>query len=82
MKKTTETTYFYKEAENSDDVILERTVVSETTEGYDCSDCEDGELLTSEVEVVDEGVTLATAALALATVSLCIAAIGSIFRRN
>lgn len=77
MKKTTKTEYFY----NENDHIC-RSVTTETSDYCDRRDCEDGELLTSEVEVVDEGVTLATAALTLATVSLCIAAIGSIFRRN
>nr|WP_290461197.1 hypothetical protein [Acutalibacter muris] len=71
MKKTTKTEYFY-----NDDERICRSVTTET------SDYEDGVLVTSDVDVADDSASLAVVALTLATVSLCITAIGTIFNRR
>lgn len=65
MKKTT-TEYFY-----NNDETLGRVVTTETTDYTDCGSMDDGELLTSEVEVVSETAeTLATTALVLSAIGL------------
>lgn len=64
MKKTT-TEYFYN------DNNLDRVVTTETIERADCGNEDEGELLTSEVEVVSENTeTLAMAALILSAIGL------------
>lgn len=76
MKTTTEYSY-------NDDEQLSRVVTTEEVDCNRCEECEDGELLTSEVEVTSEATeVLAIAALALATVSLCLTAASAIFKRH
>lgn len=49
-----------------------------------CNDCpcEEGELLTSEVDFTEDKPTFADAALALAGLGLCLSAIATIFKRR
>lgn len=80
MKKTTKTEYFY----NKDKHIC-RSVTTETTEDsdcYDCSPCEEGTLLTDEIEFTRDEPTFADAALALAGLGLCLTAVATIFKRR
>lgn len=72
MKKKTKTEYFY-----NDDERICRSVTTETSTDY-----EDGVLVASDVDVTDDSASLAVVVLTLATVSLCITAIGTIFNRR
>lgn len=81
MKKTMKSEYFYNENGN-----IDHSVTTETTEDCphsECDECEGGELLTGEVEVVSEvSETLATVALVLATVGLCLTVANTLFKRH
>lgn len=72
--KTTRTEYFYDDSNN-----LSRVV---TTETMDCAGCDEGELLTSEIDFTEDGPTFADAALALAGLGLCLTAVAAIFKRH
>lgn len=77
MKKITETQYFYNDCGER-----ERVVVTETMEGCACDECEEGELLTSEVEVTSETDRVLTTALALCAIGACLMALSAAISRN
>lgn len=77
MKKTTKHEYFYNDNGN-----IDHSVTTETTEDYPCDDCEEGELLTSEVEVTSETERALTTALVFATVGLLFATVSAIINRR
>lgn len=80
MKKTVKSEYFYNEKGN-----IDHSVATETTEEYvcdKCDECEDGELLTSEVEVTSETDRALVITLTLAAIGLCISAVSSIIRQQ
>lgn len=77
MKRTTKTEYFY-----NDDEKICRSVTTETSDCNDGCPCEEGELLTSEVEFTEDGPTFADAALALVGLGLCLTAVATIFKRR
>lgn len=76
MQKTTKTEYFYNEDER-----ICRSVTTETTDCDGCL-CDEGELLTSEVDFTEDGFAFADVALALAGLGLCLTAVATIFKRR
>lgn len=77
MKRVTKTEYFY----NEDEKICH----SVTTETSDCNEdcpCAEGELLTSEIDLTEEGIAFSDVAVALAGLGLCLTAVATIFKRR
>lgn len=78
MKTETEIQYFYDEITGR----MNRKVITETIEGSPYDECEDGKLLTGEIEVVDgPNIAMAITTLALTAIGLAVT-IGNIFRRK
>ncbi|MDE6901286.1 MAG: hypothetical protein K2P22_00900 [Lachnospiraceae bacterium] len=78
MKTKTEIQYFYDEITGK----MNRKAITETVERAPCVECENGELLTGEVEVID-GPYKAMAIITLALTAIGAAVtIGNIFRRK
>ena len=73
-----ETHYKYDENEKLTSMTVNETI---TNPGSSCS-CEEGELMTGQIEFTKDGPDFADVALALAGIGLCLTAVVSIFKRN
>ena len=77
-----DTHYEYDEKGNLTSMTINETITNPRIDPCESCPCEDGELLTSEIDFTADGPTFADAALALAGVGLCLTAVAAIFKRR
>lgn len=74
-----ETHYKYDENEKLVSMTVHETI---TNPCYNCEDCDDGELMTGEIEFTEDKPTLSDVAMALASIGLCLTAVATIIKHR
>lgn len=77
-----DTHYEYDEKGNLTSMTINETITNPSIDPCESCPCEDGELLTSEIDFTADGPTFADAALALAGLGLCLTTVAAIFKRR
>lgn len=77
-----ESRYEYDKDGNLAVMTINETITNPNIDPCDSCPCEEGELLTSEIDFTEDGIAFADVALALAGLGLCLTAVATIFKRR
>lgn len=59
-----------------------RTITNPNIDPCDSCPCEEGELLTGEIDLIEDRIAFADVALALVGLGLCLTALATVFKRH
>lgn len=77
-----DTHYEYDEKGNLTSMTINETITNPRIDPCQSCPCEEGELMTSEIDFTEDGVAFSNVALALAGLGLCLTAVATIFKRR